>query len=116
MDMEDKIKLNRTQANARLTLPSNEQWAFMKEFTSALLEEIVWPTLERRNASDDEYEHLKGEECERVGRGIKSWIDKRLRKQLFDLGDETSQQSIRKDVAQELECEIEKIIGHRSSR
>ncbi len=111
--MEDKIKLNQTPAKARLTLPSNEQWAFMQEFTSTLLNEIVWPTLERRHASDDEYEHLSGEECERVERGIKCWIDKCLRKQLLDLGDENVQQSIKTDVAQELECEIERIIGYR---
>ncbi|MEQ1886061.1 MAG: hypothetical protein ABL967_13435 [Bryobacteraceae bacterium] len=114
--MEDKIEVSQTQAKARLTLPSNEQWAFMQELTSTLVNEIVWPTLERRNASDDEYEHLSGEECERVGRGIKSWIDKRLRKQILDLIDENVQQRIKTDVFQELECEMERIIGNRPSR
>jgi len=111
--MEDRIKSHQVQAKVRLTLPSDQQWAFMKKFATILLNEIVWPTLERRNASDDEYEHLGSEECERVGRGIKSWIDMRMRKQVLDIGDEVLQQSIRVDVAQELECEIERIISFR---
>ena len=103
------------KTDCQFELPSAAMYRLKEKVAEDMMNECVYARLEECSFSTDEHEYLEGEECDRIARSMRVWIDSRLHRDLRNLGDKHVQDGIREEVRVQMEAEIDKIIEERSA-